>query len=82
MSPDRLEKCLSIIRWAPETLAHALECDVSLIDAWRAGTAEMPSRTAAWIEALAALHEEAETIRPKSHKGKSFKPSHAGVRHH
>jgi hypothetical protein len=33
MSPDRLEECLSALRWLLDTLAGVLECDASLIGA-------------------------------------------------
>jgi hypothetical protein len=70
MTPEQLDDCLSIIRWSPDTLAQALECDVSLIMAWQEGRQEMPAAAAAWIEMLAILHEKAQVIRPIGLKSK------------
>lgn len=47
MTPERLDECLSIIRWSPDTLARCFECDVSLIEAWLTGEIEIPSKAAA-----------------------------------
>lgn len=73
MSPDRLQECLSIIRWTPDTLARCFECDVSLIEAWLTGEAEIPMKAIAWIEVMAQAHEAAETMKPKGLKGKRFR---------
>lgn len=73
MIPDRLEDCLSIIHWTPDTLARVLECDVSLIHAWLNGEIEIPMKAGAWIETIAQVHEQAETMKPKGLKGKRFR---------
>lgn len=70
MTPNRLEDCLTVIRWSPDTLARALECDVSLVEAWLDDLEEIPAKTAAWIEVLALFHEKAELVRPIGLKGK------------
>lgn len=60
MTPTRLVECLSIVRWTSLDLADALECDVSLVEAWLEGVEEIPVKTAAWIETLATVHLAAE----------------------
>lgn len=72
MTPDRLDECLSIIRWSPGTLANCFECDTSLIDAWLIGELEIPPKAAAWIETVAAYMEVAEAMKPKRLKGKRY----------
>lgn len=72
MSPDRLDECLSALRWSPDILAGVLECDASLVAAWLNGDAEIPPKAAAWIETLASYHEAAEDLKPKSLKGKKW----------
>jgi len=74
MTPERLEECLTILRWTSDTLARCFECDVSLIEAWLDGDAEIPPKAAAWVETVAMHMEAAETMKPKSLKGKRFKP--------
>lgn len=73
MTHNRLDECLSIIRWTPDTLARCFGCDVSLIDAWLSGEIEVPAKAAAWIEVLAQAHQVAETVKPKGLKGKRVK---------
>jgi hypothetical protein len=72
MTPDRLEESLHIIRWTLDTLATSLDCDVSLIEAWLSGEAEIPAKTAAWIGMLASVHHSAESQKPDTHTGKRF----------
>lgn len=72
MTPERLDECLSIIRWSPDTLARALECHVSLVDAWLSGEMEIPIKTSAWIETLTVAHAAAEAVKPVGLKGKKF----------
>jgi len=74
MTPERLDECLSILRWSSETLARCFECDFSLIEAWLDGDAEIPPKAAAWIEMVAANMEVAETMKPKGLKGKRYMP--------
>lgn len=72
MTPERLEECLTIMRWSPETLAEALGCDVSLVEAWLTEEAEIPPKTAAWIDTVAQFMETADSMKPKGLKGKRF----------
>lgn len=72
MTPERLDECLSLIRWSPDTLARCFGCDVSLVEAWLSGEVEIPMKAGAWIKVLAEAHEAAETLKPKSLKGKRF----------
>jgi hypothetical protein len=72
MTPERLGECLSIIRWSPDTLARALECDLLLVEAWLDGELEIPPKAAAWIETVAMHMEAAEALKPKGLKGKRF----------
>jgi hypothetical protein len=72
MTPERLDECLSIIRWSPDTLAECFGCDASLIEAWLSGEMEMPAKASAWIETVAAHMEAAETLKPTGLKGKRF----------
>lgn len=73
MTPERLSECLEIIRWTPDTLARALDCDVSLVDAWLNDLDEIPMKTGAWIEAMALAHKSVEALKPVGLKGKQFK---------
>lgn len=71
MTPARLDECLTVIRWTPETtLARAFGCDVSLIHAWLNDIEEIPVKAGAWIEVLAQAHEAAEAVKPRGLKGK------------
>lgn len=72
MTPVRLVECLAILRWNSLDLAGALECHVSLIEAWLEGIEEIPAKPAAWIEMLAAAHAAAEAEKPTSLKGKRY----------
>jgi hypothetical protein len=73
MTPERLSECLGSIRWTPQVLAVALECDLALVEAWLDGKAEVPIKAHAWIQTLALAHQALEDGRPKSLKGKRFK---------
>ncbi|KQZ80890.1 hypothetical protein ASD64_11400 [Mesorhizobium sp. Root157] len=64
MTPNRLEDCLAIIRWTPDTLAQALGCDVLLVNAWLDDLEEIPTKTGAWIETIARFMEAAEQVKP------------------
>lgn len=70
MTPERLDECLSILRWSPDTLAQALGCSVSLVHAWLEGLEEVPPKASAWIETLATTHSSAEALKPVSLKGR------------
>lgn len=73
MTPTRLVECLTVIRWTSLDLAEALECDVSLVEAWLEGLEDIPVKTAAWIETMAKVHAVAEAEKPRSLRGKRFR---------
>ena len=73
MTPTRLVECLTIIRWTSLDLADALECDVTLIEAWLEELEEIPPKVGAWIETLATVHTAAEAEKPKSIQGKRYR---------
>jgi len=73
MTPTRLNECLESLRWPSRTLADAFGCQEELVDAWILGFEEIPAKAAAWIEALAQVHEGMETLKPASLKGKQYK---------
>lgn len=79
MSPDRLDECLSALRWTPDILARALECDVSLVNAWLDGNVEIPMKTGTWINLVAQHHEAFEAEKPKTVRGKRFKDLASGA---
>lgn len=64
VTPDRLKDCLETVRWAPETLASALDCELGLVHAWIGGEAEVPAAVKDWIEALATVHRAVEIRKP------------------
>lgn len=70
MTPERLERCLSVIRWTPNALARYFGCDVSLVQAWLDGQAKIPADVGSWVEAVAQAHEAAEVLKPQGLKGK------------
>lgn len=72
MTPDHLDAALHDIRWTPDILARALECDVSLVHAWLDGNAEIPMKTGVWLKVLAEAHRGMEEMKPKTVKGKKF----------
>ena len=73
MTPLRLKECLISLRWSSSTLADALGCQEELVDAWILGFEGTPPKAAAWIEALAQVHDGMETLKPKSLIGKQYK---------
>lgn len=72
MTPDDLDRALHTIRWTPDILARALECDVSLVHAWLDGNAELPMKTGAWIKIVAEHHRAFEIEKPTTVKGKRY----------
>jgi hypothetical protein len=74
MAPDRLAECLAIIPWSTGAIAEALDCHVSLIEAWLGGREEIPANAAAWIEAMITVHKAAEDDKLISLKRKGAKP--------
>ena len=70
MTPARLDECLSLLRWSPDILAQCFGCDVSLIEAWLTGEAEIPMKAGVWLEVMANIHDHMETIKPVGLKGK------------
>jgi hypothetical protein len=73
MTRTELSDALDAIRWTPDILARALLCDVSLINAWLDGNAEIPMKAGIWIKLLADHHRAFEHERPKSLKGKRYR---------
>jgi len=65
MTPNRLEDCLATIRWTPDILARALECDVAQVHAWLDDQDQIPPKTGAWIETITRFMEAAEGVKPK-----------------
>ena len=74
MTPARLVECLKILRWHTETLAEALGCDESLVNAWVLDLDEIPVKAGAWIDALTTAHAAAETLKPTGLRGKKANP--------
>ncbi len=72
MTPAELSTCLRIIRWTPDILADALECDISLVLAWLEGVEKIPMKVGVWLKVAADAHEAIEAERPKSLKGKRY----------
>jgi hypothetical protein len=66
MTSEHLAQCLIIVRWTPDILARALECDVSLVNDWLADEREIPMKVGAWMQTLASLHQSAEDQKPSS----------------
>lgn len=73
MTPTRLVECLTKIRWTSLDLADALECDISLVEAWLEGLEHIPPKVAAWIDTLATVHAAADAEKPKAVKGKHYR---------
>nr|WP_276521245.1 hypothetical protein [Agrobacterium rubi] len=57
VSPDRFNQCLRVIRWTPINIASALQCELSWIEALKAGNDAVPAGLAEWLETLAQAHE-------------------------
>lgn len=53
MTPAQISEALDMIRWTPDILARALECDVSLVHAWLDGNADIPMKAGVWLKVLA-----------------------------
>jgi hypothetical protein len=70
VTPDRFNQCLEALHWSTEQLAAIFECDEGLTEAWSLGFEEVPPKAAAWLQALASVHEAMEKERPVSLKGK------------
>jgi hypothetical protein len=68
MTPERFSECLLHIRWTPINIASALQCELSWIEALEAGNEEVPAGLAAWLEALAKMHEALPA--PATYRGK------------
>lgn len=73
MTPDELESAMQDIRWTPDILARALECEASLVHAWLDGNAEIPMKTGVWLRVLADTHRTMEETKPKTVKGKGYR---------
>lgn len=81
MLPERLQECLTIIRWSPETLAASLQQETSLVEAWLDASAPIPTGVASWIEALCFTHEAADLARPSLNAGRRRSNAIARARH-
>ena len=66
MKPARLAECLRLVRWHKDTLAEAIDVPSDFVTAWMAGTANVPAKVSAWIEALCFVHEAAEDSKPST----------------
>lgn len=64
MTPERLAECLRLVRWQRDTLAEAIDVPSETVAAWLAGTAVIPRKVGAWLEALCFVHEAAEERKP------------------
>jgi hypothetical protein len=64
MTSERLAEVLTLIRWTGPILAQAVDVRASLVDQWLSGTAPIPRKVAAWVEALCFVHEAAEASKP------------------
>ena len=64
MTPERLTECLRLVRWHKDVLAEAMDVPSETVTAWLAGTAAVPDRVGAWLEALCFVHEAAESSKP------------------
>ncbi len=73
MAPERLVECLTVIRWKPVTFAQAMDVPLSSLDSWLDGSAPVPRKIAAWLEALSFVHEAAEKTIPIT-TGEGFVP--------
>lgn len=69
MTPERMQECLTTIRWSPVTLGAGLELDNSLIRAWMDGRVAIPVSVASWLEALCFTHEASDLLRPAVNPG-------------
>ncbi len=74
MSPEQLDAALHDIRWTPQTMADALGCDLSVVEAWLSGADTIPPKTKVWINFLAMVHREADRERPTTIRGKKLHP--------
>lgn len=57
MSADQLRKCLEAMGWSLRHLARVLDINFTTVQRWAAGTQEVPSPIAVWLETLARCHE-------------------------
>lgn len=73
MTPERFVECLEALHWSNDQLAAIFECDEGLIEAWALGFEEIPPKAAAWLEALAIVHEGMEAEKPKGLRGRKAK---------
>jgi hypothetical protein len=57
MTPERFKACLAVLQWSPATLSMVLDMDQRQTRRW-GSTAPVPTAVAAWLETLAAFHEQ------------------------
>ena len=72
MTRDRFLECLEAMHWSTDQLAMILECDEALVEAWAIGLEPVPPKLAAWVQALANVHEAMMGEKPRSLKGKRY----------
>lgn len=70
MTPARFIECLEALHWSNDQLAEIFGCDEGLVEAWALGLDEVPPKAAAWLEALAVVHERMEAEKPRSLRGR------------
>ena len=58
MTPTRLNKCLTILRWSNITTASAFDVSPRTVRAWLSGRDPVPEKIAAWLEKMAAFFED------------------------
>jgi hypothetical protein len=64
MNPERMQECLTVIRWSPSTLALSLEIEGDLVERWLSDIVPIPVSVASWLEALCFTHEASDLMRP------------------
>ena len=58
LSPSGLREALAALHWSQRGLAEALGCDDRLVRRWASGDAAIPGDVAAWLSALAGIHQD------------------------
>ncbi len=58
MTPTRLDKCLTVLRWSNTTAACTLNVSPRTIRAWLSGRDPVPEKIAVWLEKMARFHED------------------------
>jgi DNA-binding transcriptional regulator YiaG len=58
MTPTRLRECLDALVWTQRGLARTLDRQEGTVRQWARGAVQIPGDVAAWLETLAAFHEQ------------------------